>query len=48
MDYKYYNDVHLFDMENRTWKKIDPAGNNCYISCRVIYIESIHQFMFLI
>lgn len=26
IDYKYYNDVHLFDLENRTWRKIDPAG----------------------
>ncbi|XP_039314143.1 kelch domain-containing protein 4 isoform X2 [Solenopsis invicta] len=25
-DYKYYNDVHIFDLETYTWRKIDPAG----------------------
>lgn len=27
LDYKYYNDVHLFDLESRTWRKIEPSGN---------------------
>ena len=26
LDYKYYNDVHLFDLESRTWRKIEPSG----------------------
>ncbi|KZS09098.1 Kelch domain-containing protein 4 [Daphnia magna] len=26
MDYKYYNDLHTFDLESRTWRKIEPAG----------------------
>nr|SVE71458.1 EOG090X0KWJ [Daphnia similis]SVE72091.1 EOG090X0KWJ [Daphnia similis]SVE72718.1 EOG090X0KWJ [Daphnia similis] len=25
MDYKYYNDLHTFDLESRTWRKIEPA-----------------------
>lgn len=28
VDYKYFNDVHMFNLENRTWKKIEPAGNS--------------------
>lgn len=26
MDYKYFNDIHMFDLESRTWRKIEPAG----------------------
>lgn len=25
-DYKYFNDVHIFDLENYVWKKITPTG----------------------
>jgi len=26
IDYKYFNDVHMFDLETRLWKKIEPVG----------------------
>ncbi|XP_011706623.1 PREDICTED: kelch domain-containing protein 4 isoform X1 [Wasmannia auropunctata] len=25
-DYKYFNDVHIFDLETYTWQKIEPTG----------------------
>ncbi|CAH1396329.1 unnamed protein product [Nezara viridula] len=25
-DYKYFNDVHAFNLDSRTWKKLDPTG----------------------
>ena len=25
-DYRYYNDVHIFNLETRTWNKIEPSG----------------------
>jgi len=25
-DYKYFNDVHIFDLETYTWQKIEPSG----------------------
>lgn len=25
-DYKYFNDLHIFDLETYTWQKIEPAG----------------------
>ncbi|XP_076348243.1 kelch domain-containing protein 4-like [Tachypleus tridentatus] len=25
-DYKYFNDVYSFDLENRKWKKLEPVG----------------------
>lgn len=25
-DYKYFNDVHIFDLETYMWRKIEPAG----------------------
>ncbi|XP_072751201.1 kelch domain-containing protein 4 [Anoplolepis gracilipes] len=25
-DYKYFNDVHIFDLETYTWQKIEPIG----------------------
>ena len=25
-DYKYFNDVYAFDLENYVWKKIVPTG----------------------
>ena len=25
-DYKYFNDVYSFNMEDRSWKKIEPSG----------------------
>ena len=27
IDYRYFNDVHIFDLETRTWRKIEPVGN---------------------
>ena len=27
-DYKYFNDVHIFDLDNRKWRKIEPAGSH--------------------
>lgn len=41
IDYKYYNDVHLFDLESRTWRKIEPAGNSFilyYTNALLIYL----------
>jgi len=26
IDYRYFNDVHIFDLETRTWRKIEPVG----------------------
>lgn len=26
-DYKYFNDLHIFDLETYVWRKIEPAGN---------------------
>lgn len=28
VDYKYFSDVHMFNLETRTWKKIEPAGKS--------------------
>jgi len=25
-DYKYFNDVYAFDLENYTWSKLEPTG----------------------
>lgn len=25
-DYKYFNDVYAFNLENYTWKRIEPTG----------------------
>ena len=27
IDYKYLNDVHTFNIETRSWRKIEPVGN---------------------
>lgn len=45
MDYKYYNDLHTFDLESRTWRKIEPAGKNSVI-CHAHQLK-IKIFFFL-
>jgi N-acetylneuraminic acid mutarotase len=25
-DFKYFNDVYAFDLENYTWKRLEPTG----------------------
>ncbi len=28
-DYKYFNDVHVFDLDARTWRKVPPSMTHC-------------------
>lgn len=40
-DYKYFNDVYAFDLENYVWKKIVPTGAALasQLSVFVLYVE---------
>ena len=43
-DYKYFNDVHIFNLETYQWHKVEPSGNRVFC-VPIFYVElSASQF----